>query len=69
MKHSFKRAGISPAQKAARIKNFSIFRLRGVLATLRNIKHLHADIPDVIADIQTASDFIFTALHNIKEKN
>jgi hypothetical protein len=61
--------GISPAQKAARIKNFNVFRLRGILATLHSIKHDHADKPEIGVELRRAADIIFDAMFELKRRN
>lgn len=65
-----KKKGISPAQKAARIRNFSIFRLKGILATLGNIWHCDIresdNAQEIWHDITLASDAIISAISRIK---
>jgi len=59
--------GISPAQKAARIRNFNIFRLKGILTTLGNIRYLNASDHGVCTELSIAADAIQSAIQQIKE--
>lgn len=66
-KPKFKSKIPSAAQEAARVRNFSIFRLKGILATLGNIRHINADDHGICTELSIAADAIQSAIQQIKE--
>jgi hypothetical protein len=61
MKNSRRRAFSTPAQQAARTRNFDIFRLEGILTTLGNIT-----VPSGGGDLEAASRHVRAALDKLR---
>ena len=68
MKHSFKRAGISKAAKAARLRNFRLYRLSGMLGNLAQMRYECRNNPALIEGIETAMDSVHALIQQIREE-
>ena len=67
MKH-FKRAGISKAAKAARLRNFRLYRLSGMLGNLAQMRYECRNNPALIEGIETTMDSVHALIQQVREE-
>ena len=68
MKYSFKRATLSKAAKAARKRNFRLYRLSGMLGNLAQMRYECGNNPALVEGIETAMDSVHALIQQTREE-